>query len=538
MNSEKMGRRAFLKKIAALGLTATAGISVMTRASKPPNVLLITVDDLNWDSLGCMGNKLKGISPNTDQLATDGILIEHTHIVTPICGPSRHALLTGYYPQRSGYMGHGKQPPRWWKDQGRTVSEKSIASILSNQGYLTSFVGKHGSDWCKFNGESSTRSSGEGRRTSIRSEQDTGLGRNPAKYYAYARDFLNQAKEQGKPFYLSANTHDPHRYWARHRDETKEWIDIMMGSTSWSTLENGKPYPDPKTQFDPADIPVPASYPNDMRLREDLAKYYDSVNRMDESVGEVLRALNESGMADDTIVMFISDHGLAWDMSKWTLYPSGTKTPLIVRWPGRITPGQVDRTSVLSAVDIAPTILEMCGLPPMEGVDGVSFLDILSGDASRWKRTEAFTCFNYMNNEPEHDELIESYTPDLYKRIDQYRPSRALSSTQYTYIWNGWSDGTTEVPNTMGEELRILMGKYALDQEDKNYPEYEQRVRFMELRETEELYDTVEDPGCLNNLVQDLDYRAVIDGFRERMVTMLQDTHDHELQNFLSFVKA
>ena len=221
-----------------------------------------------------------------------------------------------------------------------------------------------------------------------------------------------------------------------------------MGSTSWTPLENGKPYPDPKTQFNPADCPMPAPYPNDMRLKNDLSKYYDSVNRMDEVVGEVLRALDERGMADNTIVIFLSDNGLAWDMSKWTLYPSGTKTPLILRWPGRIKPGQIDKKSVLSVVDIAPTIAEMCGLAPMERIDGVSFLSLLKGDIFDWKRTEAFTCFNYMNNEKEYDDMIESYTPDLFKKIDQYRPSRALSSTHFTYIWNGWSDGTTKVPNT------------------------------------------------------------------------------------------
>jgi N-sulfoglucosamine sulfohydrolase len=498
--------------------------------------LLITADDMSWNSLGCTGNELNGISPNLDRLAAEGILIENLHIVTPICGPSRHALYTGQYPQRSGYMGHGKQPPRWWKARRRNISKESIASILYQQGYLTGVVGKHGSDWCKFSASTFSHTSGTGRRTTIDSEQGTGMGRDPSKYYAFVRDFLNSAKREGIPFYLAANAHDPHRYWARHRDETKKWINIMMGSTSWIPLENGKPYPDPKTQFSPADISMPASYPNDLRLKNDLSKYYDSVNRMDETVGEVLRALDESGMADNTIVIFLSDNGLAWDMSKWTLYPLGTKTPLIVRWPDRIKPGQVDKKSVLSTVDIAPTIAEMCGLAPMERIDGESFLSLLNGDNVDWKRTEAFTCFNYMNNEKEYDDKIESYMPDLYKKIEQYRPSRALSSIQFTYIWNGWSDGTTKVPNTMGEELRTLLRKYAEDQEDKTYPDYNQRVRFMELRTPEELYNIVKDPGCLINLAKNPEYQTRLEGFRIRMEKMLKNTDDHELENYHTFV--
>ena len=76
-----------------------------------PNILLITADDLGWDSLGCMGNELEGLSPNLDRLASEGLLIKHAYVTTPICGPSRQSLYTGRLPQRTGIMGHGVQPP-------------------------------------------------------------------------------------------------------------------------------------------------------------------------------------------------------------------------------------------------------------------------------------------------------------------------------------------------------------------------------------------------------------------------------------------
>ena len=119
-------------------------------SQKKPNVLLLTADDLGWDSLGCMGNVLPGLSPNLDRLAAEGLLIKRAYVVSPICGPSRQALYTGLYPQSSGFMGHGVQPPKWWKNQKREVSGQSITSLLMESGYLTGIIGKHGSDWCRY----------------------------------------------------------------------------------------------------------------------------------------------------------------------------------------------------------------------------------------------------------------------------------------------------------------------------------------------------------------------------------------------------
>ena len=484
-----------------------------------PNILLITADDLGWNSLGCTGNSLTGISPHLDKLAHEGILIENCHIATPICGPSRYALYTGQFPHRTGYLGHGQQPPRWWHELNRNPVKKSITSVLHDFGYLTGLIGKHGTDWCSF----STSPAG--------SNEDTGMGRNPEKYFTFAREFMDQAKKENKPFFLSANAHDPHRFWARHRDETNAWIKAMMGPAQWRPLENGKPYPDPLTQFDPKDCPIPASYPEIPFLRNELAKYYDSVNRMDQVVGKLLHALEETGLDQNTVVIFLSDHGLAWDMSKWSLYPAGTKTPLIIRWPDKIEPAQYNRKSLVSVVDLAPTVAEICGLPPMEGVDGRSFLSLLCEEGSRWERTEAFSCFNYMNNDAERDHTIASYSPDLYKREDQYRPSRALSSTDFNYIWNGWSDGNASLP-------RSMLGEFAnfLRTNSEGSTQYTDRLNFITHRIGEELYDLRKDPGCLNNLADKKNSSHVLKEFRTKMVNFLRKTQDHELGNYLTFL--
>ena len=225
---------------------------------KTPNILLITADDLGWDSLGCMGNQLKGLSPNLDRLASEGLLIKHAYVATPICGPSRQAIYTGRFPQSTGILGHGTQPPNWWKAKKGGTDTQSITSLLLNAGYLTGMIGKHGSDWCRFSIPPHGRN------------EQTGMGRDPEKYLQFSRDFFTRAKKERKPFFLSANTHDPHRYWARHSDESSGWIKNMMGDSKWKPFANGKPYPDPKTRFDPKDCPVPPSYPNEVKIKANL----------------------------------------------------------------------------------------------------------------------------------------------------------------------------------------------------------------------------------------------------------------------------
>lgn len=492
--------------------------------SEKPNILLITADDLGWNSLGCMGNKLKGLSPNLDRLASEGLLIMHGYVTTPICGPSRQALYTGQFPQSNGFMGHGIQPPKWWKSTRTNAETQSITSQLLDHGYLSGMIGKHGSQWCRF----SLPPHGE--------NEQTGMGRNPEKYFAFTRKFLAQAKEEKKPFFLAANAHDPHRYWARHPDETSHWINQMMGDGKWKPFPNGKPYPDPKSRFKPEQCPVPSPYPSESKIQETIATYYDSVNRMDQVVGGIIQALQESGLADNTLVIFLSDHGMAWDLSKWSLYPSGVRTPIIIRWPAKVKSGQINSQSVVSVVDIAPTIAELCGLPPLKKTDGQSFSALLTDRQLKWQRTTAFSCFNYMNNHAEVDDSMPFFHSDLSKQFDQYRPSRALNTRRFCYIWNGWVDGNTPLPKTMLGEFHWMLSEMTKSSTHSVIAGYLETKNFIEYRTPEELYDLSTDPGCQINLADQSNLSDTVKKLRNRMKKVLQKTQDHELDNFLSFI--
>ena len=134
--------------------------------------------------------------------------------------------------------------------------------------------------------------------------------------------------------------------------------------------------------------------------------------------------------------------------------------------------------------------------------------------------------------EKEEDQAIPTFSNDIYKKIEQYRPSRALNSERFSYVWNGWSDGETNLPGTMGGNVSHLLKKFSKNQADKDYPNYKARAKFMKMKAPEELYDTSKDPGCLINLAKNPEYQTVIKSYRKKMLKLLEETKDHELENY------
>ena len=258
---------------------------------------------------------------------------------------------------------------------------------------------------------------------------------------------------------------------------------------------------------------------------------------MDQIIGEVLKVLEKSGSKKNTVVIFLSDHGLAWDLSKWSLYPSGVRTPVIIRWPSLIKTGQIDSKSIISVVDIAPTIADICGLDELAGTDGQSFFCLLNGKKKAWKRSWAFSCFNYMNNDPKIDETIDTFSKTLFQKFDQYRPSRALNNSDFCYVWNGWADGVSTLPPTMLGEFHSLLPALAKNPLDIDYGDYLQKRDFIKYRTNEELYELSTDPGCHNNLANEAQYKEKLIELQNTMKNILEKTNDHELKSFLAYIQ-
>jgi N-sulfoglucosamine sulfohydrolase len=431
-----------------------------------PNILFITADDLNYNSTGYMGCKTPGITPNLDKLASEGMVLEHFHVSIAVCQPSRQALMTGRHPHCNG--GLGFQPIH---EDVPTLQEQLRAAGYTNGiiGKNTHLAPKHKFCWDYY---------------ADPFVPEDAWGRDPVKYYQYTQQFL--AAVTGKPFFLMANSHDPHRPFAGSEQERQ-----VFGRETWA----------PRT-FTADEIDVPGFLPDLPDIRTEIAEYYTSVHRLDATVGEILRALDESGRRDDTIVVFLSDNGMAFPFAKTNCYLNSTRSPLIVRWPGCVAPGSRDGEHMAAGIDMMPTLLDALGLPPPEGMNGKSFLRILHGEPPEGF-DHVFTTFNATA-------AGRSY------------PMRCIQSKTHGYIYNAWANGETVFHNESKNGLTYTaMAAAAADNET-----IRARVRLFDYRTQEEFYDFAADPDALTNLIGSGAHRDMIARLFALLTQEMDTTND------------
>ncbi len=440
-------------------------------AAPSMNILFLTADDLNYNSLGCYGSPVCDISPNIDRLAGQGIRFTQAYVNISVCQPSRQSMLTGQYPHSNGATGFN--PIR---NDVVTLNE-----ILRDAGYLNGILGKekHYQPAEKFCWEF------------VRTESDlasgTGIGRDPEKYYRFTKEFLERAKSENRPFFLHANSHDPHRPFAGSAAESRQWGADLPKATR-KIMEN--------------EVAVHKMLPDLSGTRKETAEYYTSVYRCDQAIGAILKALDESGLADQTLVVFLSDNGMSFPYAKANCYLNSNLTPLIVRWPKMISEGSCDSVHLVSGVDLMPTFLDILKLPRPEDLQGRSFSRLLLGKKQSG-RDYAFTEFH------------KNFGKDSF-------PMRAVLSKKFCYIANYWSDGKTIFKN----ESKGGLSFPAMMDAGKADPAIQARVDFYNLRTKEEFYNLEEDPDALNNLAYDPAMKKEIVKLRKILTKHLKRTGD------------
>ena len=456
----------------------------------PLNILLLTLDDMNYGHTGVEGCSVPDITPNIDKLASEGMLFTHGYVMSPKCGPSRNAILSGRYPHCNGMMGHGKQPPPNW--QQPEIVTPTISKYLHDLGYTTGAILKN-------------RRHKQFNVWDV-AYQDLSFGtgyhdRNPESFYERTKAFIASAAKQKKPFFLYANPIDPHRPWP-DTDQEKEYL------ARWNP---DKPYPEPSRRYNANEVEVPNFLPDLPDIRKNLIPYYESLHRGDECIGGILKALEESGMEDNTLVVFLSDHGMAVIGAKGTLYYDGIRTPIILKWPDKIKEGVVDDESIVSSIDLVPTILDAIGLPGIEGIEGKSFYDVIIGKSKISNRKYAYCAYNY---------FLDS-TPK------EFLPSRGIIDKEFCYIWNSYmirSDG------------KQIFRRYWMDvvQSSLNIENisFSKKINSIIYKDIEELFDLTNDPGCWNNLADSTEYSDVLSKYRNRLLNEMKLTADPELPIF------
>ena len=419
----------------------------------PTNVLLITVDDMSCDSVGAFGNPIPGITPNIDKLAAEGLRFEHGHVTVAICQPCRAVWMTGRYPHNSGAFGFDKIKP----------GVPTLPEALQKAGYRTGLMAKHGH----------VVPSRAAAFDEIVPARELSNGRSPEKFGKRAAQFFAAAKKEGKPFFLMANSQDPHRPFIGSDQEAS----AKKRDKRNKTHQYGGGFPDDEVIYDPAEIPLPGFLPDLPEIRRELAEYYSSVHRADAITGAVLKVLDDAGLRESTLVMFLSDHGMPLPYAKTNCWHHSTRTPWIVRWPGVTEAGIHDTKHVVAGIDLAPTVLDALGIGALDGADGRSFLPVLKG-GEQDRREFAFTHINTIASK-------KAYT------------MRAVVGRDYRYIWNGWHDGETNFKNESlsGRTWKAMNAAAAKD------TGIAARVEFYSKRVPEELYQISDDPDCLKNLI-------------------------------------
>jgi N-sulfoglucosamine sulfohydrolase len=440
-------------------------------ASRKLNLLFITADDLGAESMGWLGCKVPA-TPNLDAFAGTAHRFLNCHLTAPICQPSREALLTGRVPHRSG--GVGFTPIR--------TDVPTLVEVLESSGYFTACINKmpHMAPRAKFPWDHTVGTQ----------------GKNPDAVGSDLRDCLGRAARSGKPFFINANITDPHRPFHGSEREAQQQAKAREKSSGREAL------PGDIEPFRPEEIAVPAFLEDLPPVRRELAQYYSSVRRFDVSFGKIISELKQAGQGDTTLVVFLSDNGMSFPFSKATVYRQGTWSPVLLRWPGMGRP--LASESMVSSVDVMPTVLEVLGVKGPAGMDGRSWLPLLRGE-SQPGRDHVITHVNTVSSGASFAQ-------------------RCIRTQKASLLFHGWSDGQRQI------RIEAMSGLSfnALAAAGKTDARVKARVDQFLLGAPLAFFDLEADPDERRSLLQDERHKEEIESLARLLLADMEATGDPE----------
>lgn len=431
------------------------------KKTKRPNILILIADDWSYPHAGAFGDKVVK-TPHIDRLAKQGVVFTRAYTAAPSCTPSRAALLTGQAVHRLAEGGnlHGYLPDRF----------TCFVDLLQRTGYVLGLVGK-----------------GWGPGTLEHTQRKHNPAGPKAKNF---RDFL-ASKPKDAPFCFWFGSSNPHRPY-------KKGAGAALGLKA-------------------ADVAVPPIWPDTPEVRDDILDYYSEVMDFDRQIGEILAALEEAGLAGDTLIFVLSDNGMPFPRGKATMYDLGIHMPMIAVWPRQV-PVRTETEAVLDYTSIAPTILEACGVKVPADMTGKSFLPLLlTGKGGK-----------------AHDFVVVERERHAHVRKGNLSyPARALRDRRWLYIRNfrpdRWPAGDPQHVFSVGPFGDVDDGptKRAVMKLAKGTPEERRMFEWsFGKRPAEELYDCEADPFQQKNLAADPAHAKTRDELRARMQRWMQATGD------------
>ncbi len=407
-----------------------------------PNIIWIMAEDISLD-LACYGTKAVK-TPNLDQMAADGIRFNNCFVTNPICSPSRSAMILGTHQQKSNTHNHRSN-----RDVVLPKPFVPFTQLLRDAGYTTIL------------GHKDVR--GKGRKIDVNFKHTPiGIWDGESNFGIY--DKYDEFLPKDAPFFSQITLNVTHR---------GDWWDEIRAKS--------------KHPVNPNDVELPPYLADDPVIRLDWAKYLDQMEYMDAEIGMLFKELEQKGLAENTVVIFIGDNGRCNIRGKGYLHDSGLRIPLLVKWPKGIDKGQID-DRIVSSTDITATILDLAQVKIPDFMTGKSFLD------EDFDRTEVFASRDLWDEIPEKSKAI---TTNKFKYIRNFKPEIPWDAHQaYLEFYR--------------PAVHVMRSLKEQDKLNKN------ELLFFGLKPAEELYDLEKDPFELNNLVLDVEYAAVVQKMRQQ----------------------
>jgi uncharacterized sulfatase len=437
--------------VAAGALASMGRVSFGSKKTTKPNFVFIIADDCTFRDIGCYDGQ--AYTPNIDKLASEGMRFTQCFQSAPMCSPTRHNIYTGLYPVKSGaYPNH-----TFAKD-----GTKSVVHYLKPLGYRVALSGKKHIN-----------------PPEVFPFEYSGKGNNPD--FEALDTFISECKESGTPFCLFACSNEPHSPWNK-------------GDAS---------------RYDTAELELPPYFVDTAETRENMTKYLAEITYYDWQVGQTLALLDKYSLADNTLVIVVSEQGSSFPFGKWTCYDTGLQSAFIARWPGKIEPGTVS-DALIEYLDVLPTYIEAAGGTPEAVLDGKSLLPVLTGETTEHKKY-----------------VFGEMTTRGINNGSDFFGSRSIRASKFKYVWNFTPEVKFQNACTSSKIFKSWQQKAETDSDAA------EKVNRYENRPGEELYDITKDPYEWNNLADDPQYTTIKIRMRRRLENWMNAMGDKGQQTEL-----
>lgn len=432
-----------------------------------PNILLIVSED-NGPQLGCYGDPYAR-TPNLDRLSSQGVRFNRAFVPQAGCSQSRASFFTGLYPHQHGQIGLATWGFRLYRED-----TPNLPRSLKAAGYRTGIIGK-----LHINPESAFP---------FDFHEITGANFNRKMLSDYAKHAESFITASDEPFFLSVNFPDAHDPWLRQ-------VDGLPKTPQTGSEVKAMPY----MGLDPPG------------MREMIADYYNSIARLDSCVGDLLAALEKSGKAANTLVIYLGDHGADFLRGKRTSYEGGLRIPLLLRWPGVIQPQA--RDELVSTIDLMPTVLAACGIESPPNLPGMPLQPLFANGTGKW-RTHLFAEYH------------------THAAAANYHPQRSVRTDRFKLIEN-------LLPDTVNPDYADTLRKITRDAEKRGYTGFSESLHeaiansearsayaVMQKPTRYELYDLQADPHEFRNLAAAPEHADTLAALAQSLTQWREDTND------------